>query len=326
MSRRTRVAALVAAALMLAACSTPLPEPQPDAVPAALPPAVSTEQVDDVVTEVAAVLAEADAALDPTLLDSRVSGPARQIRGVEYALRLAGDEAALTPVPPAAQTVVAPATDSWPRTVMVVTEPPADLQPPLLLTLVQADPRSQYTLWSWARLFPGVEMPATAQPEVGSAPVAGADESLAVPATEVVARYVDVLTNGDASPHAATFTPDPLRAGIVATRDAFAGVVGENGTLAETYAPSPEGPYAIGTADGGAIVVGAFTTVTTITLADSTLTIGDQTASLLGRTTVASNLAISWLSVVAFAVPPAGSTEPVRVLGGEHSRLQVTGE
>lgn len=329
MTRRTtraRAAVLVATALVLAACSTPLPEPQPDAVPAALPPAVSTDQVEDVMADLSTVLAAADVATEATLLDPRVTGPAREIRAVEYALARAGDATAVTPVPAAAQTVVAPTTDTWPRTVMVVTEPPADLQPPLLLTLVQDAPREQYRLWSWARLFPGVEMPATAQPEVGSAPLAVDADSLAVAPADVVAQYVDVLTQGAASPYAATFGTDPLRTGIEGTRAAFAGVVGTNGTLAETYAPLETGPYAIATADGGAIVVGGFRTLTTITLTDSTLTLGDQTAALLGSTTVASNLAIGWLSVVAFAVPPAGSTEPVRVLGGEHSRIQVQGQ
>ena len=59
--------------------------------------------------------------------------------------------------------------------------------------------------------------------------------------------------------------------------------------------------------------------------ADSTLKIADQTAVLLGSDTVRSTLEIQWLSVVAFAVPPAGSDEPITVLGAEHSRVQVTG-
>ncbi len=313
-------------ALVLAGCSTPLPTPEPDAVPVTAQSAVSAEQVDDVLADLAATLEAADAVPQADLLDPRVTGPARAIREAEYVLRLAGDPDAITPIPQAAQTIIAPATQAWPRTVMVVTEPPEDLQAPLLLTLVQDSPRDQYRLWSWSRLFPGVEMPATAQPEIGSAPVEVDADTLAVPPDEVVARYVDVLTQGDASEFVGAFTEDPLRAGIVALRDALSAGVVDKGTLTETYQPYDTGPHAIATADGGAIVVGAVQTVTTITLVDSTLTIGDETASLLGRQTVASNLAITWLSVVVFAVPPAGSEEPVQVLGAEHSRTQVTGE
>ena len=324
---RGRAAGLAAAVvLLLAACSTPLPVPQPDAVPAATQPALTAEQAEDVLAEVSTTLAEADAALSADALAPRVTGPAATIRSVEYALATAaGTPEALTTIPSGAQTLVLPTTDTWPRTVMVVTEAPEDLQAPLLLTLVQSEPRAQFQLWSWVRLFPGVETPATAQPEVGSAPVADDAADLAVAPADVIAQYVDVLTNGDASPHAVGFTADPLRAGIVQTRDAFAGLVGANGSLTETYQVDESGVQALRTADGGAIVVGTVRTVTTITLVDSTLTIGDQTAALLGTTTVASSLAITWLSVVAFAVPPEGSDEPIVVLGAEHSRIQVTG-
>ena len=326
MTRRAPAAlAVTVLAGLLAACSTPLPVPQPDAVPAAMPPALSADQAESVLDEVAEALALADEARDPAMLEPRVTGPAATIRAVEYALAAAGDAEAITAVPAGAQTLVLPTTDTWPRTVMVVTEPPEDLQAPLLLTLVQESPRAQYRLWSWARLFPGVTMPATTEPGLGSPPVAPDAEDLAVPPAEVLARYVDVLTNRDASEFAASFTADPLRQGIAQTRDAFVGVVGANGSLTETYQPDEAGVVAIGTADGGAIVVGAVRTVTTISLVDSTLRIGDQTAVLLGTDVVASALEIQWLSVVAFAVPPAGSDEPVEVLGAEHSRVQVTG-
>lgn len=321
-----RVVVLAALLALLGACAAPLPTAQPDAVPAALPPAVSADQVQAVLADLAATLEAGDAAVSAEALAPRVTGPALATRTAEYALAAAGAPDAITPIPPAAQTLVVPTTDTWPRTAMVITEAPADLQAPLLLTLVQASPREQYQLWGWARLFPGVAMPATAQPAVGSAPVPADADALAVPPADVLARYVDVLTNRDASAYTTTFAADPLRQGIAATRDAFTGLVADNGTLAETYAPVEGGPFAIATAKGGAIVMGAVRTVTTITLSDSTLNIQDQTAALLGKQTVASNLTITWVSMVAFAVPPAGSTDPIQVLGAEHSRISVTGE
>ncbi|GEN78390.1 hypothetical protein [Actinotalea fermentans] len=324
--RRLRAAVAVLSLGVLAACSTPLPVPQPDAEPAATPPALFQQQADDVLADVSATLAEADAAVDAALLDPRVTGPAREIRGVEYVLSAAGDPDAVTPIPEGAQTLVLPTTDEWPRTFMAVTESPDDLQAPLLLVLVQENPRAQYRLWSWSRLFPGITMPATTEPGIGSAPVAPDSADLAVAPTDVVAQYVDLLTKGDQSEFAAAFTPDPMRSAIVQTRDAFVGVVGANGSFAETYTPDAAGVTAIATADGGAIVVGTIRTVTTITLADSTMRIGDQTAALLGRDTITANLEIQWLSVVAFRVPPAGSGDPIEVLGAEHSRVQATGQ
>lgn len=325
MTRIVRGAALAVAVALLAACSQPLPTPQPDALPAATPPALSVQQAESILGQVHGALAEADEQLSADALAPRITGPAATIRAVEYRLEAAGATGAVNPVPTDAQTLVLPTADTWPRTMMVVTEPPADLTAPLLLTLVQDDPRSPYYLWSWVRLFPGVETPALAQPEVGSAPVQPGAGDLAVPPADVMAEYVDVVTNREQSQFAGVFSDDPLRAGIWQTRDAFIGVVGANGTLAETYTADPS-VQALATADGGALVVGTMTTTTTITLADSTLKIGDQTAALLGTDTVKSNLSITWLSVVAFVVPPAGSDAQIQVLGGEHARIQVTGQ
>ena len=326
--RATAVAATVALVAALAGCSQPLPTPTPDALPAATPPAMSVEQAERILSEVHDALAAADVDRSTAALAPRVVGPAAQIRSAEYRLAgLGGDPDAMTSLQTSPQTIVLPTTDTWPRTMMVVTEAPEDLQAPLLLTLVQSEPRAPYALWSWARLFPGAQTPPLAQPEVGSEPVPiDAAGTLAVSPTEVLNQYVDLLTNRDQSPYAASFTDDPLRQGIWQTKDAFVGVVGANGTLAETYTAGPAGIQALATADGGALVVGTISTTTTITLTDSTLKIGDQTAVFLGTDTVRANLSITWTSVVAFVVPPAGTDAQIQVLGGEHSRIQVTGQ
>lgn len=318
---------VVAALLGLTACAPPLPEPRPEPVPAALPPAVSMQQLEDILSDVAATLDAADAAGSAEFLDPRIDGAAHRIRSVEYVLAAAGDPDAVTPIPSDAQTHIVPTTDDWPRTVMVVTEPPADLQAPLLLVLVQGEPRAQYELQAWARLFPGVVTPRTTQPEIGSTPIEPDEDTLLASPETVVTQYLDVLTHGAESEHVDAFTEDPLRAGISATREAFTESASVNGgSLTEIYQPAGLGPYAIATAGGGAIVVGVIETLTTITLADSVLTLGDQTAALLGKDTVSNSVAFTWLSVVVFSVPPAGSAEPIEVLGAEHSRIAVTGE
>lgn len=324
--RRLRAALAALALAALAACSTPLPVPQPDAEPAAVPPALFESQADRVLGDVSRALADADEALDPNLLDVRVAGPARDIRGVEYVLAGAGAAEAVTEIPAEAQTLILPTTDEWPRAFLAVTESPADLQAPLLLVLVQERPREQYHLWAWARLFPGITMPATTEPGIGSAPVPPDSGDLAVAPSDVVAQYVDVLTNREQSQYAAAFTEDPMRTNIAQTRDAYVGVVGSNGSLTETYTAGEQGVVAMATADGGAIVVGTVQTVTTISLVDSTMKIGDQTAALLGKDTITSSIEITWLSVVAFRVPPAGAEDPIEVLGAEHSRLKAAGE
>ncbi len=323
-ARRTAAAALALTAV-LAGCSTPLPTAQPEPVPAQAPVVVGSAQVSRILGAVTGALADADAAASAEALPPRITGPAAEIRAAQYVQAAAGATDALTEIPATPQTVIAPATRSWPRTLMVVTTAPEDLRAPLLLTLVQDSPREPYTLWSWARLFPGTQMPATAQPEIGSMPVDADSDALSVPPVGVLAQYVDLLSAGAESQYAAAFGDDPLRERIAQQREGWTAAVGDRGSVTETYEVLDGGPWSLGTADGGAIVVGALRTVTTITLVDSTLTIGDQTASLLGATTVSSSLAITWDSTVAFAVPPAGSSDPITVLGAEHAPVTVTG-
>lgn len=326
MRRATTGALLAGLLLLVTACAGELPEPVPDAPPAAAPPAVTGEQVEAVLEEVAATLTAADEARSVDAVERRMGGPAKATRNAEYVLEAAGAESAVTAIPTGAQTVVAPVVDGWPRVLMVVTEPPADLQAPLLVTLVQGSPREQFRLWSWTRLFPGVQMPPTAQPEIGSEQLAAEDDSLTVAPGDVVTGYVDLLNNGTQSSFWEAFEEDPLREGIVQARNAYRELAAENGAMTETYTPAETGPYALRTADGGALVVGAFRTTTTITLDDSTLTIGDQTSAFLGGTTeLSSLLRISWMSMATFYVPPAGSDEQVRMLGAEHGRVSAEG-
>lgn len=323
--RRHAVAVVLGAALVVAGCSTPLPEPSPEPLPATPGPALATEQVERVLADVRTVLDTADAAQDATVLEPRLTGPALAIRKAEYVLTPDDSTEGITPIPTEVQNVVVPASREWPRVLMAVTEPPEDLRPPLLVTLVQDDPRAQYRLWSWARLFPGVDVPATLQPEVGSAPVAP-DAALAIPLADVTAAYVDVIANGDGSSHAALFPEDPLRTGIVQTKAAYTELVEGNGSLTETYQVADGAPASITTADGGALVVHAFSTTTVITLDDSTLTLGDETATLLGAETVEESITITHMSTVAFHVPPAADGAQVTVLGAEHVPVAVAGE
>lgn len=326
--RLTRTALVVIAGLGLAACAAPPPEPAPDAVPAVPPPVLTVAQSTRVLDSIGEVLAAGDAALDPAGLPARVSGPALTIRTAEYIRATAtnGERPPVT-IPMTAQTTIVPDTDTWPRTQMVVTEQPADLQAPLLLVLEQTAPREPYRLWGWARLGPSVQMPATAEPTIGSEPVAPDDSSLLITPTEAIAQYADVLTNGDASSFAGTFPADFFRTALQGAREQTAASLATVGTVAETVAPAETAVTSLRTADGGAIVVGQLSTVTTVTLSQGSITLSDPfDAALAGTASVASHLVRTWTDVVALYVPPAGGGEQVQVLAAEHARTAVTGE
>lgn len=328
--RRRRTAAVAVSAVLplvlLAGCGTPLPAPDPEPVPAVAPPAVSVGQAQRILDSVAEVVASGDEANDAAGLSARLGGPALAIRKAEYvrAVATAGTRPP-TVLPFEEQALLVPETDSWPRTQLVVTEQPADLQAPRVLVLRQKSPRAQYKLWGWARLLPSVETPATAAPEEGSPSLPPDAEGLLLTPLDAVAQYTDVLANGDASPHVASFAPDAFRSAIETERAGVVTQLGDAATLTQTYAPVGEPVVTLGTVDGGAIVVSEIATTSTVTLpeAGGSITVEPFYSALAGGATTAStSLTRVFSGVVVMYVPPAGSEAQVQVLAGEQS---VTG-
>lgn len=331
-ARTTAVALAVTAALTLAGCAPDLPQPAPDAAPAVPPPATTIEQADRILQSVGAVLATGDAALSAAELAPRVSGPALASRTAEYAVATATAGAQpVTPLPVTAQTLVVPSTTEWPRTQVVVTEQPDDLTSPRLLVLRQESPRAAYTLWGWARLLPGAQMPAMATPAVGSPPLPADAPGLVATPADVAAQYADVLTNGDASAFVGAFaTPDPFRAQVEAGRARNRQNESQGGTYTEAYTSVPDQVFAHGTADGGALVVASIAGSSNLTASGASITVPAELVAVSGGAlppgaVLRNSLAVTYTDVVAFYVPPAAAPAPVRVLGAEHSYTSATG-
>lgn len=327
---RRRVAVLaVLAVVSLGACATPLPQPAPAPVPAVAPAATTISQSDNVLNDLGEVLAAGDETLDAALLAPRVSGPALEIRSAEYVRAKATANAKPpTLIPTQEQALILPQTDTWPRTQLVVTEQPDDLQAPRILVLLQSAPRDQYHLWGWGRMGQGIQMPATAAPGTGSAVVAPDATGLVATPTDAFVQYADVLANGAASQYAAAFAPDALRTGIEAARAATVAGVGSAGTVTETYTPAPEPLTSLATVDGGAIVVSQLTTVSTVQLtAGGTIPAFDPFyAALTGKTTAAGSFVRTFTDVVIMYVPPAGGTALMQVLAAEHAVTKATAD
>jgi hypothetical protein len=329
-SRRLLAALGSTLLLGLAACSSPLPQANPDPVPAVAPAVTTVSQTQNVLTDVGAVLTAADAALDPALLPERVIGPALAIRSAEYtrATATAGAKPP-TALPTDEQALIVPQTDVWPRTELVVTQQPDDLQAPRILVLQQNAPREPYRLWGWARMGAGVQMPPTAAPETGSPLLAPDATGLVMTPTDALQQYADVLANGDASQFAASFLPDTFRSSIEAARAATTAGVQAAGSATETYTADPAPVVALGTVDGGAIVVGQLTTVSTVTLtvAGGTIPISDPFyAALTGKQSAGSNFVRTFTDVLVMYVPPAGSDATVQLLAAEHAVTSATAE
>ncbi|MBO3086348.1 hypothetical protein [Cellulomonas fengjieae] len=330
--RPTRVLAAVGSVLVLglSACSAPLPQAQPDPVPAVAPAATTVSQTQTLLGDVGEVLTTADTALDAAQLTPRVEGPALAVRTAEYVRATATAGAKLpTALPTDEQALIVPQTDTWPRTQLVVTKQPDDLQAPRILVMQQTAPREPYRLWGWGRMGAGIQMPATAAAETGSPALAPDATGLLMTPTEALQQYADVLANGDASTFAASFEPDTFRTSIEAARAATASGVQAAGSATETYTPDAAPVVSLGTVDGGAIVVGQLTTVSTVTLtvAGGTIPIADPFyAALTGKQSAGSNFVRTFTDVLVMYVPPADSGAKVQLLAAEHAVTGATAE
>ena len=162
-------AAAAATALLLAGCAGDVPQPAPEPAATAPLPVLDEDRIERILADVEETVEAADAALDPELLSDRLTGPALSMRQAEYRLSEASEgERTPTPLTTSSQVEVVAATDEWPRSLYVVSHVPDDANLPLLLVLTQEDARSQYKLWFWTSLLPGVQTPSTAHPEAGS--------------------------------------------------------------------------------------------------------------------------------------------------------------
>lgn len=320
--RRRVVAAGVLLALAVSGCAGAPPSPQPDPEPAAPQPVLDQERTDYVLASVGSVLEQATATLDPTGLESRLEASALTIRTSQLAVAAATSSTErITLLPVTTQLRAVPTTQTWPRTLVAVTTQPDDLLPPSLLVIEQDSPRANYRLRSWARLFPRVEVPALADPTTGSASLAPDDASLLVPPLDAVARYVDVLNVGDASAFAAQFGTDTFRE-LIAQQSALQNqaLAPAAGSQTMTFSSVPDTVRAVATVGGGALVVGELTALESRT-AEAGATISpatDTERALTAGLSITNAVSFGYTDVVAMYVPPAGSAEPIRVLGVEH--------
>ncbi|ROS23204.1 hypothetical protein [Cellulomonas sp. PhB150] len=323
MTRRLPRATALTAGLvaLLAACSSSLPEPTPPPAPAVAPAAVTPGQSTRVLTDLGTVLEAADKKLDDKLLEPRLEQPALDMREAEYVRAEATDgKREPTALPTTAQATIVPRTESWPRTQLVVTDQPADLQAQRILVLRQDDPRSQFKLWGWSRLLPSTQMPPTAKAEIGSPVVAPDSEALVVSPEDAIAQYADVLTKDTKSKYDDDFASNASRDEINALRERNEKAVKGSGTYDETYTADDEPVVSLGTIDGGAIVVGRLTALatTTLTLKGATLPISDPFyRALTGKKTAKKSVVRTSTDVLVLYVPPKGSDAPMSVLAFE---------
>ncbi len=328
-SRVTMVAAGVVAAAVVAgtgaAANATSPAPSPGSSSTASPaaqepsgaPVLLDAQFRRILEQVSSAADSGDAAKDAAKLADRVGGTELEVRTQNYKIRSqVGSYEARMPVRSTKLlTTVVTSNREWPRSVLAVTQGEGNVVPQLL-TLVQASPRENYKLVETNPLQPGTTFPTINRD--GTETLAAADKTgllysgeeamsgLADRLTSADSAFKDKLVEGESSPYIAdtlSYQAEVVKAG-------------ENGNFSFTHKVVPESTVVFRTADGGALVLGRinFGFEGTPKAAGDKLTIGDDAAALAGGKETTTGMVLNFAESVAVYVPPAGSTDPMKLV------------
>jgi hypothetical protein len=289
-------------------------------------PAVTKAQAERILTRIAATVADADAAMDGDLAQTRLEGAALAARDTNYKLRSTiADYPIPAPILAKPLGIILPqAYDGWPRSVIAVADDD-ESKTSSIMVLTQQDAWSDYKLSYMGSLEASTSLPDLAPAYIGAPQVEPDSPFLVLPPDEVAAAYSDVINKGEESPYYDLFEADgdQLRASITADRqrrlDEFNQTAASTGSLEFTSAPGSQAPFALQTVESGAIVAVNINEIDTVkpTNADAVIKVdGNQTVkTLAGVDQSSTGFATTFSDQVFFYVPGPGSNEKIRLLG-----------
>lgn len=350
--RRRRLLVLPAlglTALLASGCSadswpqfgeaSPSPSPTPTVIAPEnqKPPAVTEAQAKRILTSVSDTLVEADTALDTDLAATRLEGSALAARTNEYAIR-----AKLTDrTPPAAiptddvEVVLPEATDRWPRTVLMLSKSEGDdTVPPVILTMTQADPWSDYKVTNMAEMAADARFPEVAAAWLGTSLVPADSAFLSLPPGELGTAFADVVDAGEKSPYYDQFD-DLSLAYAQSVLDSRAGLVksiadsGASKTSKAVFdmAPTDAEPVSMTTLDSGAIVAVTLVDTQTVTPTQEGVVIrfgdNEEAKALTGASESSKGVESIYEFQLFFSVPAQGSSEQIKLLAARQDLLSI---
>ena len=291
------------------------------------PASLQLGQIRRIVTQVAAVAKKADEATSSTELLSRFTGPALEIRQSAYALIKKSKKApALEAISASPLTLSLPeATDTWPRTLMVVTGVQKD-KLPILMVLQQSEPRRQYLVTHVTTLISGVKLPDVPSVKDGGIAVQPDSAYLQLQPLLLASTYGNIIDAGAASPDYGKFalSGDTFYKQISQIeKDQVASLT--KATLNYQHLPGDSGPISLATADGGALVALYMKDVTTIKpkKRNSGITVNELEQVALGAKGSLKGVVSTYGDMLMFYVPPVGSNGKIKLLGWQSYLLKV---
>jgi hypothetical protein len=262
------------------------------------------------------------------VLADRFAGPALQIRGIHYKLMKRSSKVAALPAIVAAPVTFSlpAATDTWPRTVMAVTDEAGDSALPQMLVLQQASPRDNYQVWYYVRLMPGAKIPAVPAHEFGSIPVDSKSLFLKLPPLKLPAAYGDVINNGQSSLSASLFdlTEDEFFKQVSQSqKDQVKNLKTAN--IKFTHRLGDTNVMALSTSAAGALVVAYMADIYQIKpkTQGSAVAVTGQEKLLLGVDGSTRGVRSQYGDMLLFYVPALSGSAKIRLLGATQGLVSV---
>ena len=333
-ARRAFIAIPVSISILVtsAGCSqtdAPVASPSPSSSSIEVPPvALVEQQVTNILKDLEKVAADADLTSDKKVLAPRFAGPALEQRTAHYVLRTRSTNVAALPkiVSKPVTFSLPAATDTWPRTLMVVTDETGDAALPQMLVLQQETPRSKYMLWYNIRLMPGAEIPEVPASEVGAIPVESTSLFLKLAPTDIASGYGDVINKGAAS----------LSFGLFDTEnDEFYKQVSESqksqvanlttGKITFSHALGNENVISLATSTAGALVAVYMTDTYKIKpkKRGSAVAVSGQEKVMLGADGSTRGVKSIYGDMLLFYVPALSDSDRIRLLGVSQGLISV---
>jgi hypothetical protein len=326
--RQARALKFVALALIpaaLAGCTpeyvNPVLSPSPSPAQDILTPVMTKDQLKRILSEITEVVALADAELDRESIEVRVSGPALVARRAAYNIARRTEN----PAPPAPllaepiQLFLPSATDTWPRSVMVVTGE----QTLTMLVLRQESARDQYKLYQYMDILPEVDFPEVAGEEVGANTVKEDSKFLLMPPTDLANAVGSLLNEGPDSTWSILMDGENQYINDVSSVQRTLAETLSNANVTFGHKLSNDGMVLLTSGEGGALV--GMYMIDTYTIIPKepgdAVAISGQEAILLGAGGSATGIETRYGAMLLFLMPAAGSESRVRLLGATQQLL-----
>ncbi len=317
---RLPMVAVLVSTLALSGCvaeyENPTLVPNPLPVVDTLTPVMDRAQLERILGEIEAVVSKADENLDRESIEVRVDGPALQIRRFAYNLARRSEEGSNLPTEiktSPIQLFLPSATDTWPRSVMVVTGE-EELQ---MLVLRQESAREQYKLYHYIDLLPGAAFPEVAAETVGANAIREDNRFLFASPLVIPDLVGELLNDGPSAPASLLLDPDnDYIRDVSAVQRGLAETL-SNANLDFAHALGDFSLVMLATADGGALV--SMLMVDTYTIIPSepgdAVAISGNEALLLGSSGSATGIETRYGSMLLFHIPSGGAEQRITLLG-----------